>query len=47
MDINKLFRAAEQKCGRILNMLPKDQIGSPREYLMQILQDEKIGRAHV
>src|SRR5699024_5368408 len=42
MDINKLFRAAERKCGRILNMLPKDQIGSPREYLMQILRDETL-----
>ena len=42
MDINRLFRAAERKCGRVLQMLPKDQIGSPREYLMQILQDETL-----
>ena len=39
MDINRLFRAAEKKCGRVLNVLPRDQIGSPREYLMNILKE--------
>ena len=42
MDINKLFKAAERKCGRVLKMLPKDEIGSVREYLMDILQEETL-----
>lgn len=42
MDINLLFRAAERRCGRVLRVLPKEEIGSPREYLMQVLQDETL-----
>lgn len=42
MDINLLFRAAERKCGRVLRVLPQDEIGSPREYLMRVLQDETL-----
>ena len=42
MDINNLFKAAERKCGRVLKMLPKDEIGSVREYLMEILQEETM-----
>lgn len=42
MDINNLFKAAERKCGRVLKLLPKDEIGSSREYLMKVLQEETL-----
>lgn len=42
MDVNQLFRAAERKCGRVLRVLPKKEIGSPRQYLMQVLKDETL-----
>jgi len=43
MDINRLFRAAERECGRVLKILPKDEIGgSVRQYLTDILNDETL-----
>lgn len=42
MDINRLFRAGERQCGRVLKVLPKEEIGSPREYMMEVLQDETL-----
>lgn len=42
MDINKLFRAGMKSCGRVLQILPKEEIGSPMEYMMTVLQDETI-----
>lgn len=42
MDINKLFRAGMRECGRVLNILPKDEIGSPMDYMMEILKEETL-----
>ena len=42
MDINKLFRSGMRKCGRVLNILPKEDIGSPQEYMMKVLTEETI-----
>ena len=42
MDINKLFRAGKRECGRVLNILPKDEIGSPMDYMMEILKEETL-----
>lgn len=37
MDINKLFQAAELQCGRVLKILPEEDIGSPKKYLQKVL----------
>ena len=29
MDINLLFRSGMRECGRVLKVLPKDEIGTP------------------
>lgn len=42
MDINLLFRAGERACGRVLRVLPKDEIGSPKQYMTSILQEETL-----
>jgi hypothetical protein len=42
MDINKLLKAGMRECGRVLNVLPKEDIGSPTEYMMNVLRDETI-----
>lgn len=42
MDINKLFRAGLRTCGRVLNVLPKDDIGSPMDYMLKILKEETL-----
>lgn len=42
MDINQLFRAGMRKCGRVLRILPEDEIISPTHYMMQVLKDETI-----
>lgn len=42
MDINLLFRSGMRSCGRVLRVLPKDEIGSPMEYMMGVLKDETI-----
>jgi hypothetical protein len=38
MDINKLFRSADMSCGRVLKILPEAEIGSPKQYLQEILE---------
>ena len=38
MDINLLFKSAEMACGRVLKILPEDEIGSPKQYLQDILE---------
>lgn len=42
MDINKLFRSGMRTCGRVLNVLPKDEIGSPMDYMMTVLKEETL-----
>lgn len=42
MDINLLFRAGMKACGRVLNILPKKEIGSPMEYMMDVLKNDTI-----
>lgn len=42
MDINLLFKDGMRKCGRVLKVLPKDEIGSPMEYMMRILKEETL-----
>lgn len=42
MDINLLFRAGERQCGRVLRVLPREEIGSPRQYMTEVLQDETL-----
>lgn len=45
MDINQLLRAGMRACGRVLNVLPKDGpdgIGSPKQYMMEVLRDETL-----
>lgn len=42
MDINRLFEATIKKCGRVLKLLPENEIGSIKEYLMDILQTETL-----
>ena len=38
MDINKLFRSADMSCGRVLSILPEKEIGSPKQYMQEILE---------
>lgn len=43
MDINLLFRSAMRKCGRVLSVLPKEDLGgSINAYLTGILMDETL-----
>lgn len=42
MDINLLLRAGDRACGRVLNSLPKEQIGSPQQYMKTILKEETL-----
>lgn len=42
MDINKLFRAGMRECGRVLKVLPQEEIGSPMEYMMNVLKEETL-----
>lgn len=42
MDINLLFRAGERACGRVMRVLPKDEIGSPKQYMTTILHEETL-----
>lgn len=39
MDINKLFIQGNLACGRVLNVLPENEIGSPKQYMMKILRN--------
>lgn len=42
VDINKLFKSGERACGRVMRVLPADEIGSPKQYMMEILKDETL-----
>ena len=42
MDINKLFKSGMRACGRVLNVLPQDEIGSPLLYMKDVLRDELL-----
>ena len=42
MDITTLFRAGMRTCGRVLNVLPKEDIGSPMQYMQDILREETL-----
>lgn len=43
MDINKLFRGVMGKCGRVLKVLPKEEIGgSINQYLTEILETDTL-----
>ena len=42
MDLNKLLKAGMRECGRVLKLLPEDEIKSPTEYMMSILKDETL-----
>lgn len=42
MDINLLFKAGMKSCGRVLRVLPKDEIGTPMDYMMEVLRDSTL-----
>ena len=42
MDINLLFKNAEMVCGRVLKILPENEIGSPKQYLQDILETRTL-----
>lgn len=45
MDINLLLKAGMHACGRVLKVLPKDGpdgIGSPKQYMMEVLREETL-----
>lgn len=42
MDINKLFKAGLNTCGRVISVLPEDEIGSPKQFMMDVLRDETL-----
>ena len=42
MDINRLFKAGNNTCGRVLRLLPEKEIGSPKKYMMDVLQEETL-----
>ena len=42
MNINLLFEAGMRTCGRVLKVLPKDDIGSPLIYMQKILKEETL-----
>ena len=37
MDINRLIREGMRNCGRVLKVLPEEEIGSPKEYMMDVI----------
>ena len=39
MDINRLFKAGDSVCGRVMRVLPEKEIGSPKQYMMKVLKD--------
>ena len=47
MDINKLFKAGMNSCGRVLSVLPENEIGSPKKFMMEILEDETLPSLNV
>lgn len=42
MDINLLFKSATMSCGRVLNILPEKEIGSPKQYLQTVLETKTM-----
>lgn len=42
MDLNRLLRAGMRDCGRVLKLLPQEEIKSPTDYMMTILRDETL-----
>ena len=42
MDIDKLFKSGMRTCGRVLNVLPQEDIGSPLLYMKDILKNETL-----
>ena len=42
MNIDLLFRSGMRTCGRVLNVLPTDDIGSPAIYMQRILREETL-----
>ena len=39
MDINRLFKAGMSACGRVMQVLPEKEIGSPKQYMMYVLKE--------
>lgn len=42
MDLNMLLRAGMRECGRVLKLLPTDEIKSPTDYMMTIIREETL-----
>lgn len=42
MDLNNLLKAGMRECGRVLKLLPTDEIKSPTEYMMTIIREETL-----
>lgn len=42
MDINRLFRAGMNACGRVMSVLPEKDIGTPKQFMMEVLEDETL-----
>lgn len=42
MDINNLLKAGMRTCGRVLKLLPKEEIKSETEYMMNIIREETL-----
>lgn len=42
MDINLLFKAGDNACGRVLRLLPEKEIGSPKKFMMDVLETETL-----
>lgn len=42
MDINKLFKAGDNACGRVMRLLPQKEIGSPKKFMHDVLIDETL-----
>lgn len=42
MNVNLLFKSGMRTCGRILNVLPQEDIGSPILYMTEVLREETL-----
>lgn len=42
MDLNLLLKAGMRECGRVLKLLPTNEIKSPTEYMMTIIREETL-----
>lgn len=47
MDITLLFKAGMRNCGRVLRVLPKKEIGSPIEYMTNILKEVTLPKLNI